>query len=85
MDEKKRFNVYGLPSEIPKPKGIELVKTGKRFAGLPYLWAGNSAYGFDCSGFTYSIYKHHGILLPRDAADQFKKGTLVCQDKVTAW
>ncbi|RFU70600.1 NlpC/P60 family protein [Peribacillus saganii] len=71
------INIYMTLSKIPKPKGSDLVNTGKVFLGLPYLWAGNSAFGFDCSGYTHSIYKYHGILLPRDASEQIKKGKFV--------
>jgi gamma-D-glutamyl-L-lysine dipeptidyl-peptidase len=71
------------PGEKPaKPAGKDLVSSAKSFLGLPYLWAGTSAYGFDCSGLTYSIYKQHGILLPRDASEQFKQGTFVLKSKL---
>lgn len=59
---------------IPKPEQQDLLETGKMFLGLSYLWAGTSGYGFDCSGFTYSIYKQHGILLPRDSTAQAQSG-----------
>lgn len=80
--KRKDIQIFSSLSQIPKPKGEDIVQTGKRFKGLRYLWAGNSAYGFDCSGFTHSIYKHYGILIPRDAADQFKKGTFVPKGKL---
>jgi cell wall-associated NlpC family hydrolase len=59
------------------PTGEHLVDTANLFLGLPYLWAGVSAFGFDCSGFTYSLYGFHGIGIPRDASDQSKSGTAV--------
>ncbi|MGH7883895.1 MAG: peptidase P60, partial [Candidatus Dormibacteraceae bacterium] len=42
--------VYDSESEIPKPTGKDLVRTAKLFTGLPYLWAGMSGWGYDCSG-----------------------------------
>lgn len=69
--------VYDSLKDIPKPTGADLVATGKQFLGLPYLWAGISVYGFDCSGFTSTLYGYHGIALPRDASAQIKEGTAV--------
>lgn len=57
--------------------GRQLVKTAERFLRLPYLWAGTSAYGFDCSGFTYSVYDFYGIGLPRVSEQQVKVGRKV--------
>ncbi|GGO00880.1 C40 family peptidase [Saccharibacillus kuerlensis] len=62
-----------------QPTGTQLVETGKAFLGLPYLWAGTSAYGFDCSGFTGAIYRYYGILLPRDASEQALAGKSVAK------
>ncbi|PMD06028.1 C40 family peptidase [Brevibacterium paucivorans] len=63
----------------PKPKPSQLVETGRQFLGLKYTWGGTSAYGFDCSGFTYSIYRAHGITIPRDSGPQSKTGRTVSQ------
>jgi cell wall-associated NlpC family hydrolase len=58
----------------PKLKGATLVAQAKRFLGLPYLWAGASGYGLDCSGFTHTVYRALGKSIPRDAGPQFAKG-----------
>ncbi|GGF45928.1 peptidase P60 [Marmoricola endophyticus] len=62
--------VYRSDAQIPKATGAELVRWGKQFLGRPYVWAGRSGFGFDCSGFTGTIYQTHGITLPRDSGAQ---------------
>lgn len=74
---KSDVEVYTDFKSIPKPTQQELVDSAKQYIGLPYLWAGVSAYGFDCSGLMYSVYKNHGILIPRDSSIQATHGTAV--------
>jgi cell wall-associated NlpC family hydrolase len=54
-----------------------LVDTARSFTGLPYLWAGVSGFGLDCSGLTWLTYRVHGIQTPRDALPQSQGGTPV--------
>jgi cell wall-associated NlpC family hydrolase len=62
--------VYEKPAQIPHPTGADLVRDAAVFVNVPYLWGGRAGFGFDCSGFTSTIYQVHGITLPRDADAQ---------------
>ncbi|MFD1927793.1 NlpC/P60 family protein [Sporosarcina siberiensis] len=74
---KSDVKIVASGAEVPKPTENDIVNTAKEFLGLPYLWAGTSGFGYDCSGFTYSVYKQHGITLPRDSTVQATSGTAV--------
>ncbi|WP_091662378.1 C40 family peptidase [Alteribacillus iranensis] len=72
--------IYNSEKDIPDPSEEDIVKTAKQFLDLPYLWAGTSGFGFDCSGFTHTIYKSHGITIPRDSSVQATHGTPVARE-----
>lgn len=57
-----------------------LVATARRFLGTPYMWGGASIGHFDCSGFTQFVYRQCGIVLPRNAREQFLLGEEVPYD-----
>ncbi|WP_255437494.1 C40 family peptidase [Thalassobacillus sp. CUG 92003] len=75
-------SIYDSNDDIPEPDGEDLEKTGKQFLGLPYLWAGASGFGFDCSGFTHTIHKAHGITIPRDSSVQAENGEPVAKENL---
>lgn len=66
---------YEKNENMTKATGDMLVEDAQQFLGLPYLWAGTSGFGFDCSGFTFSLFKVNGITIPRDSSEQFTRGT----------
>lgn len=61
-------------AEVDAPSGADLLASAAGFLGLPYLWAGVSAYGFDCSGLVHAVHRRHGVVIPRDADDQSRGG-----------
>ena len=68
--------------ELPLgPTGQELIKTAKRFLGVPYLWGGTSPFGIDCSGFVQLSYRLNGVGLLRDADIQAHDPRAVPVDK----
>jgi hypothetical protein len=52
--------------------GTDLVTRVRGLLGVPYIWGGRTAAGFDCSGFTQQVLAEQGIALPRDAWQQFR-------------
>ncbi|MGY2642750.1 C40 family peptidase [Bacillus inaquosorum] len=73
-----------VPVREQKGTAEDIIQTGAVFLGLPYLWGGISGFGFDCSGFMYSIFKANGYCIPRDAVDQAKAGEDVPLDNMKA-
>ncbi len=63
--------------QLETPTGAQVVAEARRFLGLQYLWAGTSGFGFDCSGFTSSVFRVLGVTIPRDAAPQSTFGRAV--------
>ncbi|KAA6326026.1 Dipeptidyl-peptidase 6 [termite gut metagenome] len=47
-----------------------IVRTALSMHGIPYLWAGTSSKGVDCSGFVRTVLYMHDIIIPRDASQQ---------------
>ena len=62
--------------------GVHLVAFAKRFLGVPYVWAGRSPAGFDCSGFIHYVFSQHQIHLPRMADEQFESGLKVPKNRL---
>ena len=68
---------------LPQSRG-DLVRTAQQFHGLPYLWAGASGFGLDCSGLVWLDHRAHGIVTPRDSAAQAMHGARVKSGKPQA-
>ncbi len=59
------------------------VRVAERYAGTPYVWGGESARGFDCSGFIIRVMRDLGYkALPHSAAEQFRYGIPVAKQNL---
>ena len=67
------FNRHPAPDR-PRTLGARAAKFSLRFRGTPYVWAGTTPRGFDCSGFTRFVYAHMGIELPHSSYAQWTMG-----------
>lgn len=47
-----------------------ILATAHTLMGVPYLWAGTSSKGMDCSGLVRTVFFMHDVILPRDASQQ---------------
>lgn len=47
-----------------------IIATAYSMMGVPYLWAGTSSKGVDCSGLVRTVLFMHDIIIPRDASQQ---------------
>ena len=56
------------------PIGLQAVSIAERFLGVPYVWAGASPSGFDCSGLTMYVYGLLGIRLSHFTGSQIYEG-----------
>ncbi len=65
--------------------GTRIVLLAARFLGLPYVWGGHALSGFDCSGFTWYVYRLMGISIPlHDLAGQMRSGPAVAPSSLKA-
>jgi cell wall-associated NlpC family hydrolase len=51
-----------------------ILKTAHSMLGFPYLWAGMSPKGMDCSGFVRTALFMHDIITPRDCSQIYLTG-----------
>lgn len=77
----------GVPSfvtpNIPtNTLGGQAVAIAYRFLGVPYVWAGASPTGFDCSGFTMYVWSQLGVKLGHYTGFQYYQGRRVPPDQL---
>lgn len=62
--------------------GGQAVAIAYRFLGVPYVWAGASPSGFDCSGLTMYIWSQLGIRLGHYTGYQYYEGRRIPRDQL---
>lgn len=59
-----------------------LLKDAQKYLGAPYKYGGASSSGFDCSGFTFTVFEQNAYVLPRRSSDQAQTGEEIDIKKV---
>ena len=73
----------GSSSSSTSTSASKLIDYAKKFLGKPYVWGAQGPNGFDCSGFTYYVFKNSaGITLPRTSSLQSNYGTYVSKSNL---
>lgn len=67
--------VYRIGSQ--QVTGEDLVRVAQSLKNVSYLWGGKNMMGYDCSGFTQTVYSAFGIYLLRNAREQVTQGKVV--------
>ncbi len=62
----------------------EIVAFAKRYKGCKYKYGGTGPKSFDCSGFTYYVYKHFDVNLPRQSGSQEQAGQVISRREARA-
>ena len=57
-----------------KATGEDVVRVAKQLLNVSYLWGGKNMMGYDCSGFTQTVYSVFGMNLLRNAREQVTQG-----------
>jgi cell wall-associated NlpC family hydrolase len=70
----------GAPKGSPSSRNATAARLATRYLGAPYVWAGSSPSGFDCSGLVMYAFGQVGVAMPHNAAQQFRLGTPVARD-----
>ncbi|UCE27260.1 MAG: C40 family peptidase [Candidatus Coatesbacteria bacterium] len=60
----------------------DVIASGKKYLGKPYVWGGTGPDGFDCSGLMQTIFAENGIGIPRGAKDQYKEARKIKRDEL---
>jgi cell wall-associated NlpC family hydrolase len=70
------------PEEPPSSRNATAARLATRYLGAPYVWAGATPSGFDCSGLVMYAFGKVGLAIPHNAAQQFRLGTPVDRDRL---
>jgi len=70
-------------TEDASRRGRKVVRVAQKYKGAKYKWGGASPKGFDCSGFTWYVYKKAVDMdISRGVEEQWRSGRSVARGKL---
>jgi SH3-like domain-containing protein len=64
-------DVYGGDGAPAEAASNDIVRIAEEYLGARYVWGGSYPNGFDCSGFTWYVYRQVGVRIPAGSVQQF--------------
>lgn len=77
IDPNSVYDLEAISRLDSKAKGEDMVRVAKSLLNVSYLWGGKNMMGYDCSGFTQTVYSVFGINILRNAREQVTQGEVV--------
>lgn len=69
-------NGAGVSSALTESQR-QVLQEAFTYVGVPYVWAGNTRSGLDCSAFVKNVFKTIGVELPRHSGHQISVGRTI--------
>jgi cell wall-associated NlpC family hydrolase len=74
-EKKRKKDKTGKNKQDASSIGREVVHVAQKYKGAKYVWGGSSPKGFDCSGFTWYVYKKAtGMDITHGVEEQWQLG-----------
>jgi len=71
------LQLYEKPFEDSVASAGSPLESALQFINVPYLWGGRTPGGIDCSGLIQTVFKIHGVALPRNSYTQAESGEAI--------
>jgi cell wall-associated NlpC family hydrolase len=68
---------YEKKTDVKGVKADELIKTAKKYLGVPHCMGGKSMKCIDCSGLLVAVFASYDIRLPHNSEEQARYGKII--------